>query len=224
MTVLYILAAILLLLLAIACLRIRVALAYVEDIRVELRILCFSFRLYPRKKRVRIGRYSYKKYRKRLLAQRKKEREAAPKKQAPPPRKKRPLRQEIRFYLYLVRCMYQKFLRFFRMDIVDMQIAVATGDAAETAVLTGLVSQTVAYTLAFLRQHANLHGGYRANVSVAPDFLSDKSRVSCNIVFSMRVGEMLYLGIRFFYYFLVGRAKTAKANPNTEEKQWQRAN
>lgn len=83
MPVLYTLAVILLILIAVACLRIRIALAYTDEIRVDLRILCFSFRLYPRKKSVNIRRYSYKKYRKRLLAQRKKEQAAKPKHQTP---------------------------------------------------------------------------------------------------------------------------------------------
>jgi hypothetical protein len=208
MTILYVMAVILGLLMAVALLRIRINLTYTEDIIIELRILFLRFRLYPKEKKVNVRRYTYKRYRKRLLKQRKKEKNNSVKQTAQAPqkeKKKRPIKQNLRLYTYLFKKLYAKILHRFRIDVAQLHITVATGDAAQTAIATGIVNQTVSYILEILHQHANLHHSYRADVAVTPDFLGEKSRVACNISFSLRVCEIIEIGIRFFYHFLVGR-------------------
>ncbi len=220
----YILAAILLLLLFLAWLRIRISVIYTDDITVLLQVLWIKIPLYPRKKKVKIHQYTYQKYRKRLLKQRKceKEKRQLAAQSKPPKAKKRPrsLRKNLTLYQYLFQKLYARFLRHFRIDVAKLHITVATGDAAQTAILTGFATQIVAYLLAFLDQHTNLRHGYRKDISVTSDFLSDKSRISCQICFSLRIFEITGLGIRFFYHYLIGQYLRT-TNKNQEDKPWQ---
>lgn len=224
---LYVLAAILCLLIAISLLRIRISLTYTEKIAVDLRILFLRFRLYPKKKRIKVKRYTYRRYRKRLLAQRKKERERAKKQAQPTPKKaskKRPFKQSMRLYTYLFKKLYIRILHHFRIDVAKLHVIVATGDAAQTAIATGIASQAVAYILQLLQDHAKFHRAYRSSVVVAPDFLAENSRIACNVTFSLRVYEIIDLGIRFFYHFLIERMNHHNFSSNKEEKPWQKAN
>ena len=226
MTALYIKEAILLLLLLIAMLRVKITVSYTTAVAVHVRILFLRFPLYPQKKKVSVKRYRYKAYQKRLLKQRKKEREKAKNKQPVAKKKKArpPLKASLRLYTYLFRSLYKRFLHYFRIDIAKLHITVATGDAAQTAILTGVASQFVAYVLEILQNHANFRSSYRTDISVTPDFLGEKSTAECDITFSMRVLEILDLGIRFFYHFLTKRFTQSKQPKNKEEKPWQTAN
>ena len=204
MTGWYIVAAVLYVLIALALLRIRIVLSYTEEVSATLRVLFFRFPLYPRKKRVSLRRYTYRRYRNRLLAQRKKEAPSKPKSQGrASAKKKRPLKESMRTYQYLFSRLYKRILHHFRIDVARLHVIVATGDAAQTAIATGIVSQTVAYVMEILSNHTNLHHSYRADVRVEPDFLAEKSRVSCKLLFSLRVYEIIDIGIRFFYHYLL---------------------
>ena len=224
----YIAVAILLLLLAAALLRIRIRFLYNEqELAVYLYILCFRYRLYPKQKRVKIKHYTYKRYRRRLLAQREKQRKkqgvkGTSKKES---KKKKPLRESLRVYTYLVKKLYLRFLHHFRIDVARLHITVATGDAAQTAIAYGFTCQTVACLLELLQNHTNFHRTYRAQCAIEPDFIGEKSHASCDVSFSLRVFEIVDLGIRFFYHILISRMHRQTANSsNKEEKTWQKVN
>lgn len=229
MLLLYILVAIGLLLLLILLLRVRILFSYSDttDVSVILQILFFRFPIYPKQKTVQVRRYTYRRYRKRLLKQRQKEAKGKqPAATSSKARKKKtyPFKDNIRLYQYLLQRLYKRFLHHFRIDVAVLRISVATGDAAKTAIATGIVSQAVAYIVEILENHTNFHRGYRADISVVPDFLGEKSRASCNIKFSLRVFQIVDLGIRFFYHYLIGRMSRQASVKNKEEKTWQTAN
>jgi len=217
MIALYIILAILLCLFLLLMLRVRVILFCDEVIRVDLRILFLRFHLFPRKKKVKIRDYSYKRYQRRLqkAAQKKPEKEG-PKKPARP-KQKLPLRRRISLFVSLFDGIYQRFLRYFRIDIAKLKIDVATGDAAKTAILTGVVSQSVAYLCAILDEHTNLGRTYRAEIFVRPNYLAERSHVEGKFIFSIRILRLCELGIRFFYRFLKMKFTQKYARLNTKE-------
>lgn len=198
MTALWIVLGIISLLCFLAFLRPRVTLRYDGEISVNLRILFLHFRLYPRKVKVRLRDYRYRKFRKQK-SKKTPPKQTQTKKEAI---RTRSLKQSVRLYWLIFQKLYVRFLKYFRMDLSVLHITVATGDAANTALVTAAVSQTVAYLMEILRQHTNFHTGYRADVQVAPDFLSEKSRADCKITFSIAVWQIFSLGIRASYYFL----------------------
>ncbi len=211
MTALYIIAAVLFCLFLLLSIKVKVAISYQDDIKAELRILCFRFSLYPqKKKKVKIGDYKYTAYRKRLLKQRKKlqaKEQGEEKKVYHAKKKAPPLKDRLSFYFSLVAALYERFLHHFRIDVSRFRITVATGDAAKTAILTGAVSGFVSCFLEFLSLHTNFHRAWRADIAVTPDFLGEKSRVDCRIVFSLRLRQIIDLGIRFAYHFLTKKLK-----------------
>lgn len=215
MLALYIVLGILLCLFLLLMIRIRVVLTCDTQICVDLRILFLRFSLYPRKKKkIRIRDYSHKRYKKRLAKSKKRsERQEKPVKKAKP---KIPLRRRIALFVSLFDGIYQRFLRYFRIDIARLRIDVATGDAAKTAILTGVVSQSVAYLCAVLDQHTNLGRTYRAEIAVQPNFLEERSRVEGKFIFSLRIFRLLELGLRFSFNFLKQKITQKNAITNTE--------
>jgi hypothetical protein len=209
--------AILLPILLLLLVRVRVVFLYKDDVRSYLSILFFQIPLHPKKKKVKISDYTYEKQKKRLLKQRKKRAEkekaaAAKRKTAKPP-----LRAQIRYYGALIKRLYPRFLRHFRIDLTRLHVRVGTGDAASTAILTGVVSQAVAFLLEFLSLHTNLHPSHRADVAVIPDFLADRSTVDCKIVFSLRVYAIIGLGTHFFRHLLNNKAKNLRKPQKKED-------
>lgn len=215
MLALYIVLGILLCLVLLLTIRIRVILTCDTQICVDLRILFLRFSLYPRKKKkIRIRDYSHKRYRKRLARSKKKrEKQEKPVKKTKP---KLPLRRRITLFVSLFDGIYQRVLRYFRIDVARLRIDVATGDAAKTAILTGVVSQSVAYLCAVLDQHTNLGRTYRAEIAVQPNFLEERSRVEGKFIFSLRIFRLLELGLRFSFNFLKQKITQKNAITNTE--------
>lgn len=212
MIALYILGGILLLLILICLIRVKADLTFDSDIRADLRVLFLRIPLYPAKNKVKLSDYSYRKTKKRRAAAEEKAKKKAAEKQAAAERKaareaagtakKVTFQDKISLYVDLFRAVYARFLRYFRMDLSRLHITVATGDAAQTAILTGVAAQGVAYICEILDQHTNLKANYRKDVSVQPDYLAEKSRVDCRIVFSIRVGQVLDLSLRLAYRYL----------------------
>lgn len=202
----YILAAVLFLLVLLCLARVRVVFSLREDMTVKLRFLFLSFRLYPRKKKVKISSYKWKSFERRkrraIERRRKKARRAPHQPTAPTGKSKQSLRAQLSFFYDLLCEMYRPFLQHFHIEVARLRIRVGTGDAAKTALLTGAVSQTVAYIAAFLEEQTNLRRTACADISVTPDFLAEKSEADCRVVFSLRVFSLFALGVRFARFFL----------------------
>ena len=217
MIALYIILGILLCLLLVLLLRIRVILTCDEGIRVTLAVLFIRIRLYPRKKRVRVRDYSYRRYHRLRKKKKKKDAAKTAKNEAKQAKKKSklklPLKQRISLFVSLFDGIYQRFLRYFRIDIAKLKIDIATGDAAKTAILTGVVSQSVAYLCAILEKHTNLGRTYRAEIAVQPNYLAEHSRVEGRFIFSIRIIRLLDIGLRLSFRFL--KLKLFPANKNT---------
>ncbi len=204
----YILLACILFLLLLLFIRLRVSLIYNGDVRVYLKILFLRIPLYPKKKRVRIRDFSYKNLKKR----KKKPREVA--KHEATPKKKPSFFERFTTFTDIFTSLYERFLKYFRMDVRRLRITVATGDAAETAVLYGVVSQSLAYLLAFLDRHTNFHPSYRADIGVYADFIGQKSTADCDLTFSLRVYQLIHLGLKFARVFLTKKQGKIKGGPH----------
>ena len=127
-----------------------------------------------------------------------------------------PLRQRISLFVSLFKGIYEPFLRYFRIDVAKLRIDVATGDAAKTAILTGVVSQSVAYLCAILDSHTNVGRTYRAEIAVQPNFLEERSRAEGKFIFSLRTVRILEIGVRLSYLFLKNKFTQKIETTNTE--------
>ena len=139
MTALYIILAITAFLLFLLFLPIRVYISYNGNICVYLSVLFFRFPLYPRKKKS-----ASKKRRKRKTAQ------ASASEQAPKEQKKgfSYYLSTFRLFLRVLKKIEVKLRGAFKIEIKEMYASVATGDAASTAIVYGVLSQGFSYALA----------------------------------------------------------------------------
>lgn len=183
--------ALLLLFLLILLLRIRLTVTYRESVCVELGILFLRFRLYPRRKKLKLRQYSKKRLAKAekkreskaLKKQRKKEKRQAQHAKSKP---KRTLTQNIRLVRVLASALIRRTHKHLRLHAARLHVCVATGDAASTAVLYGAVSGAVSDLLAGLDQVTRLKA-VTPDVCVEPDFLRERSAADIKLVFSLRV-------------------------------------
>ena len=104
-----------------------------------------------------------------------------------------------------------------RLVAARLHINVATGDAAKTAVLYGLVCQSLAYLLAALDRVTKLRAA-EPDVAVTADYLAEKPSVDVKLVFSVRVAGVISLLISTALSYLRQRQQI-KSTRKKKQKQ-----
>ena len=209
MDALYIISAILLLLLLCLFARVRIVLVYKEDARAYMRFLFLRFSLYPqKKKKIRISDFSYKN-----LKKRKSNKKTTNKSRQSRSNPQKNTQRGFSSFYRILKALYPRLLRYFRIDATRIHITVGTGDAAKTAIAYGVVSQSVAYICAILDQHTNFHASHKSSIAVIPDFTAEKFSADCKICASLQAWQVLRLGLHFFSAFL----KDKKTNTTTTD-------
>lgn len=179
------------------------------ELYLAVKILFFTIRIAPAKepKPINIKDYTPKKHKERLRKnyqaylkkQEKKEQKAAEKKakkekkKAEPKKEKQPKRSILDWLniaTAVLKVLFAKFFKHLRIKVVKLRINVATGDAASTAILYGVVIQSVAYVIEILNSTTNLKGLKNADIAVSPDYLSESTSVEMKFVFSLRVWHL----------------------------------
>lgn len=124
--------------------------------------------------------------------------EAFLKHQAKEKAKKRSLNEILTLIKEVLDVVTKRFRKHFRIKITRIRINVATGDAAKTAVLYGVISQSVAYILEILdRTHKIKYADPEDyDVGVDADFLSEKTTADIKIAFSLRVHNVFDIVFR----------------------------
>lgn len=209
-------------------LRVRVVLTADDaKVRLTLRVLCFTFSLYPGK-RVDPRKYSPERVKKREAKKAKKAarkaakaaKKAAKQKKPAATTKKAPKASEapmtLTEKLTLVRKLLAALLRatgkHLYLRAARLHIRVATGDAATTAVAYGAVSGGVALILTVLGKFTVLHAA-PPDVAVIADYLGEKPHIDARVVFSMRVGGAVCVLFSVAFAFLKARrAQKEKRN------------
>ncbi|MBO7171232.1 MAG: DUF2953 domain-containing protein, partial [Clostridia bacterium] len=147
MTALYIILAILLVLLFLLFLPIRLIFRYDEKITVKLSVLFLPFSLYPRKIREKdYDKRSVNRKKKRLAKKEEKKRQAAQKK-GDSAKEKRDVLSALKLLLHILKNIYPRLVRTFHIRVCELDLRIATEDAAKTAILYGAVSQVTAMLL-----------------------------------------------------------------------------
>ena len=205
-------------------LKVRVCLAYENDLSVGIRVLLFNIPLSPAKKKKPKPRdYSVKKMRKRQAALEKKAAKKQAKKQAKEQKKaeeaenapKKDKAAQIKEILELIKLVLENvmspFGRYLKIEILKMHIVIGTPDPAKTALVYGGVSQSVAYIIELLSNITNVDVKKKNSIRVAPDFFEGRSEASINLTIGLRVWHALSLAIKFFMaYIKHSRTKAAE--------------
>ncbi|MBQ9098214.1 MAG: DUF2953 domain-containing protein [Clostridia bacterium] len=195
-------------------LRVRITILYRDGAELTVRLLFLKFRIYPHDKPVKWKNYSPKKAariaaRKAKRAEKKAARKAkkAAKKQTDKELQAAGKKEKVTFAEKLVSvralaaALIRKTHRHLRLKAARIHIKVATGDAASTAVLYGVVCQSLAYLLALLDRVTKLKAS-PTDVSVTADYLADWPSADIKLQFSIRVWGVLAVAIASVFSYM----------------------
>lgn len=195
---------ILLLLVLFLLLRLRFDIACAEEVTLALRILFIRIPLYPAApKKVKLARFK-RGYPKEKEKPGKKPAEKKAKAEAAPA-EKIPLGEKINIVLSLLERLCKKFFKHLRLDVSNIVVTVGADNAASAAITYGIVSQAVAYLLAFLDAHLRIRKKRRGEIAVRCDFTAEKTVCDIRITASLAVWQLLDIGISLAYNYFKGK-------------------
>ena len=99
----------------------------------------------------------------------------------------------LKFILNLFKNFGKHYASKFKVHILKLDIAVATGDAASTAILYSAVSQTAGYLIEFLKNNTALTIPRHAKLNVGTDFCSDTTRFDIKIQVFLHLRRVISL-------------------------------
>lgn len=101
------------------------------------------------------------------------------------------------------------------IKVARLHIRVGASDAMQTAVLFGVVNQSVQYLVAFLKKICRMDGIRRADIQVYPDFLTEDTQVDFKITFGISLGAVILAFLKAGWYLLRGylRIRPTASNP-----------
>ena len=219
MTALIVILSILLFLVLLMSVRIRITIEYNESLIVFARIMhIIRIPITPTKERkVKLSDYTEKEITKREKlelekAQRKeqKKREKKEKKIEKKKRRKehpeeaqheRTLSENLSLIIDIVKVLFKRFFKHLRIDLSRIHISIAGEDAAQTAILYGVICQSVAYLLEIMKNFKTVSTPDFSDVTVTPNWIGEKTTVDIKLSFSLRVGHVFDLIFR-----VIGRA------------------
>lgn len=212
MTFLYVLLGIILFFAFLLSIRGRVILELDGDgeLYLAVKVLFFTIRIAPAKepKPIKIKDYTPEKHKKRLRKnyqaylkkQEQKAKKEAEKKEKKERKKAEAERKEktpkrsvldwIDIATSVLKVLFKKFFKHLKIKVAKLRINVATGDAASTAIMYGVVIQSVAYVIELLNSITNLKGLKNADIAVNADYLSESTTFEMKFVFSLRVWHL----------------------------------
>lgn len=204
MIALIIIAALLLLIAALLFSPVWARIVYYDGLTLDVGFGPIRFRLLPIKdEKIKISDYSPKALRKRRLAVKKKAEKSARKTKranAPsaPKRKRRlsDINALLRYITRVAAALLKKFGEYLRVDIKRFVITVATGDAAQTAILYGAVSQGASYLFALLESTLKLKYCRNAMTGIEAEFTAENWNADIDITLKLRGWQALALLIK----------------------------
>lgn len=95
----------------------------------------------------------------------------------------------------IVKSVTKTFFGHLKVKVTRLNIKIATGDAATTAIAYGAVCDALLHLFAILERLDGVSLPQRRNVSVSADYLSEESEFDIKLSFSLRVWHVLHVGI-----------------------------
>ena len=190
-----------------------------SDVSMTMEILFLRFPIFPKKEsRPNARRFTKKGLERQILKERKKadkqkrkkadkaakkdaKKQAAPKKGAEK-KQKMSVIEIIELVTLLVRKLLNHLSRRLKIDVKRLNVTVATGDAASTAILYGAVSAAAAGLTELLCTAAKTKLPDEKNGGVYADFTGDKTTVDIELVLSMRVYNAFITLVSLAYHYL----------------------
>lgn len=188
-------AAIVLLIFGFFCLRFRLCLVYDEDLTLKVKVLFFSYQVFPEKeKKPKAKNFSIKKLHKKKKSSKVRHRNQDTTEQ---PKKKQKSFSDLLEMLVILRDLLEVIAKHskkhLRVELTRIYIRVSGGDAANTAILYAVVTQSTAYIIELLSHFTDLKVKKHNSIAVEPDFINRGNEAKIRIVLSMRLWQILSL-------------------------------
>ncbi len=183
---------------------VRITLVYERSLKIYFRFLFIRISpWYVKNKKIYLRDYSVKALRKKRILFQKRQKnipKKAVKKDKIPSDKHgvSNLRNLLRYLLRITLVLIKKYNKCLRVDIKRFVITVATGDAAQTAIVYGAVSQATADLLSLFGRYYKIKYTRGAQTGVQADFLNDNWSADLHIVFRARLYHLISLALRAF--------------------------
>lgn len=202
----------------IGMIRAQVVLIYNGELALKVKVFGMTVQIMPKKpkKPLNPDDFSPEKYRKLLAKEAKKQEKKEAKKakskqkkalkkkkakdesasQAPQKPKKKKGLADILDLVYMgvdaLKSLGKSFGKHFEIEVVRLRITVCSEDAAQTAILYGILSQAVAYVLEILSQCTNIRvkKKNRGNILVDADFTAETLAADLHLIFKLRVWHL----------------------------------
>ena len=103
------------------------------------------------------------------------------------------------------------------VHVKKMHLSVATGDAAQTAILYGVIVQSASYLLHWIEAHFTKFQRDPGAVQIRADYLSAKSHTEIDILLSVRISQALGIALKMLNAYQNEKAKAmqkARARQN----------
>jgi hypothetical protein len=185
---------------------VKVTVEYADELKLYVRVLFIKIKILPKKDKKR-GPHSMserraksirKKLKKKADQKRAKALEKKNKKQLEKaqPKKKKTLGEIldiISMVKDIVKAALGRFFGHLKVDLARFHINVATGDAASTAIAYGAICDALLHLLHILEPLKGFDSPKAQDISVTPDYLSDKMSADIKVTFSIRVWHVFHV-------------------------------
>ncbi len=197
---------------------------------LSVRVLCFRFKILPKKeKKYKLRKYTLKKIRRREKKAAKKAARAALRRKAKADAKalekadmeqmswserraykrlkkasRPPLRELIPLICRVLKLFCSKLFGKVHIKVARLNVYVGSSDAMKAAVLYGVVNQSVQYLMEGFQKFTHVDGLDNAEINIAPDFLSEKIEFNFNMTVRVSLGNLLGALIKAGWRFLKG--------------------
>lgn len=233
MLALYIIGGIVLFFAFILSLKATVTVAYRDEVALSVRVLFLKIRILPAKEKkagphsmspkqaAKIKKKLRAKQQKKADAKQKKAEKKAAKKEIPKEDKKKMTLPDILDIISLVRKLLVKVVKTFfghlRINVVRLNIRVATGDAATTAIAYGAITQAVNLLFPVLESVKNFSTPKTRDIDIVADFAGEGIEADVEFSFSLRVWHLFHVAFgalgTAIKHFVKKMFRTQKKNP-----------
>ena len=230
---LYIILGIVALIVLALAVRVRITLEIADELMLTLRVFGINYQIRPKKqKKYKISDYTLKKIAKRdrkkaikdakkaeAKAQRQAKRgngHALTKEQKKAKRSSRPpVADLVSIFISTIRAFFPSLLFKFHFHIARIKIKVGGEDAARIALTYYAISNAITPALHFIEKHSHLHGVNKADIEIAPDFLSEEIKADIKLSFSTSIGGLLGVLLKTFFKFIGRYFKIKSGSPSS---------
>jgi len=234
---LYIILGIVALFVLIFTVRIRVTIDMAEEMRLWVSVLGIRINILPKKpKKYKISNYTLKKIakrdRKKAIKDAKKAEAKALKKAKKDAEKKKKKEEEakltkaekkakkaakrasmppipdlISLLISILKFFFPNLFLKFHFHVARIKIKVGGADAAKIACNYYAISNALGPALNFIDKHSHLHGTRRAEIEIAPDYLSEEIKADVKLGFSTSIGGILGILLKTGFKAIFGYMK-----------------